>query len=139
MSQLEAGDEALGGASVRETRAGDGAALAGDAVAIDQTSGQATPGDANVADASEFAGIAFEDFGDAGDDETVALTDRTVANVASGVSAGERLDLVDTSVTGAPGAGTLVASAGGPALALSDEGGTYRGRTLPAGYAVVKY
>lgn len=139
MSQLEPGDDGLGGVSRRETRAGDGTAVAGDALAINQTSGEASPGDASVADESEFAGIALEDFDAAGDDESVSISDVTVANVAAGVAAGQRLDLVDTSVAGAPGEGTLIGAAGGPVLALSNEGGEYRGRTIPAGFAVVEY
>lgn len=56
----------------------------------------------------------------------------TVAAVEATVAAGDRLDL------GAAGAaGELETTAGGPAFALSDEGGSWRSQSAPAGYAWV--
>jgi hypothetical protein len=55
-----------------------------------------------------------------------------VAAVEGSVSEGDDLDL------GATGAdGELETSSGGPAHALSDAGGSWRGQDAPAGYAWV--
>ena len=56
----------------------------------------------------------------------------TVAAVEGSVSEGDDLDL---GATGA--AGELETSAGGPAHALSDAGGSWRGQEAPDGYAWV--
>jgi len=53
-----------------------------------------------------------------------------VARVADGVEGGDALDTSGT-------VGELDAEGGGPALALSDEGGTYRGASIPDGHAAV--
>lgn len=104
----------------------------GDAVAL--ASGDLTPGDASAG--HELTGVRAK--GDmSGDQAPATVSGIIVANVDSGVTAGSDLDLVDTSVTGAPAAGTLVASSGGPAHALSDEGGSYKGASIPDGAAAV--
>lgn len=105
---------------------------AGDAVAFD--SGEITPGDSNSG--HELAGLRAR--GEMSDDQApVGVTGVFIAKVEGGVTAGDDLDLVDTSVTGAPSAGHLVPSSGGPAHALSDEGGDYKGVTLNANEAAV--
>lgn len=118
------------------THEGDGSASAGDALAIDQSSGQLSQTNSGDTDGSEeFAGVATRDFGDAGDNEHLVTEAPTgiVANVASGVSAGERLDASAT-------AGQLAASSGGPVLALSDEGGeTKTGDSLAANECEVSF
>ena len=54
----------------------------------------------------------------------------TVAKVADGVGAGDGLGTSDEP-------GELEVEAGGPAVALSDEGGNYRGASIPDGYAAI--
>ena len=54
----------------------------------------------------------------------------TIAKVAETVEAGDGLDV-------SAEAGELDTEAGGPALALSDEGGEYRGASIPDGHAAV--
>lgn len=111
----------------------DGTPTAGDAVAIDQSNGkqtQANSGDTGAGE--EFAGAATEDHGADGDEENLVLSGVVIMNVASGVSAGNRLD---TSATD----GQLAASSGGPALALSDEGGSWKGESLGANEAAVYF
>ena len=61
---------------------------------------------------------------------SVAHDGVVVLKVATGVDAGEGLG---TSAE----AGELAVEAGGPALALSDEGGEYRGASIPDGHAAV--
>lgn len=55
---------------------------------------------------------------------------------ASGVSDGEHVGAGNA--TGGT-TGQFITSSGGPGLALSDVGGTWRGYDVPAGYAVVQY
>lgn len=111
----------------------DGALRDGDAVTV--TGNQASAGDA-----SDLTGVTSHGADDtaAGDAQGIVVSGTVFAQVASGVTQGSDLGVVDTSATGAPQAGTLIASAGGPAHALSDEGGTFQGYTLPAGVAAVK-
>lgn len=113
---------------------GDGTASAGDAVAIDQANGKATQGNSGDVDLDQFAGVAEDDFGSDGDGETVATraSNGIVANVAGGVSAGERLGLSATD-------GQLAESGGGPVLAITDEGGSYKGESLASNEAVVVF
>lgn len=132
----ELGDQAAGGPANTTTNPGDGTVTAGQAVAIDQSDGQAKPGDTDTAAIDQFAGIATEDFGDAGDSETIALSGVYIAVVDSGVTAGARLDLGNATGTTT---GTLIDADGGPALALSDEGGTYKGADLATGEAAVYF
>ena len=97
---------------------------AGDAVTVD--------GDGNLAP----AGDGDELFGgrtrnrQSNEVASVAHDGVIVLRVAGDVSAGDGLD---TSVE----AGELAVEAGGPALALSDEGGEYRGASIPDGHAAV--
>jgi len=100
---------------------------AGDAVGI--TGGEIEP----ATDTENLLGIRAR--GRATDDGNVAPVHTSgpcVAAVEGSVSAGDDLDL------GAGGAaGELETSAGGPAHALSDENGEWRGQTAPAGHAWV--
>jgi len=105
---------------------------AGDAVAIDQTSGDVEQLDTNNADREDFAGIVRDDVS-SGDPVTVITSAPTgvVASVNS-ISAGERLGDGAT-------AGQLASEAGGNVLALTDEGGSYKGASLGSNEAVVVY
>lgn len=106
----------------------DGTATSpGDAVAI--SSGDLVAG----SDTEELLGVRArgrktED----GDHAPVHVSGPCVAAVEGSVTAGEDLDL---GTTGADG--ELETSAGGPAHALSDENGAWKGQTAPAGYAWV--
>jgi hypothetical protein len=111
----------------------DGTPTAGDAVAIDQSNGkqtQANSGDTGAGE--EFAGAAVQDHGEDGDKETIVLSGAVIMNVANSVSAGNRLDVSATD-------GQLAASSGGPALALSDAGGTWQGASLGSNEAAVYF
>lgn len=130
----ELGDQAGGGAYTVTTNPGDGTVTAGQAVAIDQSDGQAKAGDTDTAAIDQLAGVAAEDFGDAGDGEAIVLDGVVIAVVDTGVTAGARLGLGNATGTTT---GTLIDADGGPALALSDEGGVYKGYDLPAGAAAV--
>lgn len=111
---------------------------AGDAVAISQDDGDVYKGDTDDADLEEFAGIVRDD-ADAGDTVTLVLEAPAgiTASVATGVSGGERLSLgnaTDGTV------GQLDTEAGGPVLALGDEGGsTSDGRDLGDNEAEVAF
>lgn len=89
----------------------DGLGVAGDAVTI--SDGQVTP---TVAEDDDFIGCLYEDAPDAGEGVSVNLQGIVVANVASGVAAGDTLVATTTE-------GQLVASAAGTTQAV-DEGGT---------------
>lgn len=130
------GDQAHGGDQTVTTNPGDGSVTAGQAVAIDQSDGQAKAGDTDTAAIDQFAGIAIEDFGSAGDQEAIAIGGVYIAAVDSGVTAGARLGLGNA--TGST-TGTLIDADGGAALALSDEGGSYKGASLSAGEAAVYF
>lgn len=97
---------------------------AGDAVTID--------GDGNVAPAGDTDELFGGRVRNRQSDEiaSVAHDGALVLKVDAGVAAGEGLG---TSAT----AGELAVEADGPALALSDEGGEYRGASIPAGHAAV--
>lgn len=129
----ELGDIVGAGADT-ETITTDGTPTAGDAVAIDQgTDKKVTPANSGDAGAGEeFAGAAVEDHGADGDEETIVLSGRVVMNVASAVVCGNRLGVSATD-------GQLAASSGGPGLALTDAGGSYKGATLGANEAVVYF
>jgi lipopolysaccharide export system protein LptA len=117
-----------------ETITTDGTPTAGDAVAIDQSTDkkvtQTNSGDTDAGE--EFAGAAVEDHGSDGDEETVVLSGRVVMNVAGTVVCGDRLDVSATD-------GQLAESSGGPALALCDAGGSYKGASLGSNEAVVYF
>lgn len=137
----ELGDTTGPGDNTKTFEDGAGEDLtAGDAAAIDQSDGNVYLADSNDANRGEFAGIVSET---AASGETVVLylgaPTGVTANVATGVSAGERLGVPDSSLAG-ENAGQLVASAGGLVLALSDEGGTTAdGRGLDANEGEVAY
>jgi hypothetical protein len=129
---LKPGNPVLAG-DISETRpAASDDIEAGDAVAL--ADGEMTHGEGGEAD-DVLGGIARHDGDNDGRGNANHLSGAIVANVEDGVSEGERLDL--------GGDGALTAAADGPAIALSDEGGTWHGvddinaYDLPDGYAVV--
>lgn len=130
----ELGDQAAGGAANTTTTPGDGTVTAGQVVAIDQSDGLAKPVDTDTAAIDQVAGIALRDFGDSGDDEAVGLHGVYIAAVDTGITAGARLGAGNATGTTT---GTFIDADGGPALALSDEGGSYKGADLAAGEAAV--
>lgn len=99
-----------------------GAVTAGDIVAIKQDASEgrrpvvAQAQDDTSPNIDQVAGVALEDIGD-GETGTVAISGSLIANVATGINQGERLDAGTT-------AGQAVSSDGGPLLALSGEGET---------------
>jgi len=130
-ADAELGDAAYGSDPGQITYEADEAISAGDAVTIDSTNQllqAANSGDTNT----DVIGIAAEDATD-GDNIAVYVEGRVVANVASGVTAGEELAASTTDGELAAGTGDLVA--------LSDEGGVAglsAGFGLAAGSAVVE-
>lgn len=130
---LQPGDPTLSG-DVSETRPAADGVEAGDAVMIN-AEGQMAAADT---EAGDLAGISRYTGTNEGRGNALGLAGAYVAAVAAGVSDGERLDAGNA--TGGT-TGVLAASAGGPALALSDEGGTWYSEEgtfdVPAGYAVV--
>jgi len=110
---LELGDPAYGSDAGTITYEADEAIMAGDAVTIDsenQLLQAANSGDTN----SRVVGIAADDATD-GDEVAVHVEGRIVANVASGVTAGEELAASTTD-------GQLESGSGGP-VAITDAGG----------------
>ena len=107
----------------------DGTATAGEAVAI--SGGQTTPADSDAGHV--LAGVRTDGMA-SGSSAPIAFAGALVAKVASGVSEGVEVDIGNTT-NGT--VGDLVATSGGSALTLSDEGGSYKGTSLPAGAAVV--
>lgn len=100
---------------------------AGDAVGI--TGGEVEPG----TDTENLLGVRAR--GRATENSGIApihVSGPTVAAVEGSVTEGDDLDF---GTTGADG--ELETSAGGPAHALSDAGGSWRGQDAPAGYAWV--
>jgi len=106
---------------------------AGDAVAIDQSSGDLEKLDSGNTDRDQFAGIVRDD-AESGDDVvfTTEAPNGVVANVANGLSAGERAGASAT-------AGQLASSDGDFTLARSDEDGSFDGHSLASNEAVVSY
>lgn len=99
----------------------------GDAVGI--TGGEIEPGtDTETLLGVRARGRATED----GGITPVHVSGPVVAAVEGSVSAGDNLGLGTTGANG-----ELETTAGGPAHALSDENGSWRGQTAPAGYAWV--
>jgi len=131
----ELGDLLAEGAET-ETFTNDGTVAKGDAVAIDQSASGGDITAANSGDTGtgeEFAGVCINDGGGTdGDTVTVALSGRVLANVASGVSGGNRGDVSATD-------GEIGASSGGPVLFLSDEGGSWKGESLGSGEGAVHF
>lgn len=122
---IEAGEAVLGG-EMAETRPKDDGVEAGDAVAFAGGTAAAVDTEAN-----ELGGIA-------GETDRVILSGAVVAAVEDGATEGSRLGAGNA--TGGS-SGQLVAQADGPAVALSDEGGSWHSEEgtydVPAGYAVV--
>lgn len=125
------GQSVHGGMAV--TLAGDGSPARGDAVAI--ASGQVTQAFDDGTTVNPAVGVMSDTNdpaadNDAGDNVSVELAGVVIANVASGITAGEQL--------GASGTNNGELAAGSDDIfALSDEGGTYQGASLDAGYAAV--
>ena len=112
-ADIELGDAAYGSDPGVITYEADESISAGDAVTIDSTNQllqAANSGDTNT----RVVGIAAEDATD-GDEVAVYVSGRVVANVASGVTAGEELAASTTD-------GQLASGSGGP-VALTDAGG----------------
>jgi hypothetical protein len=131
----ELGDIVGAGADT-ETFVNDGTVATGDAFAIDQsTDGEdiTATNSGDTDEGEEFAGVCVDDGGGSdGDTAVVALSGRVVANVASGVAAGDRGDVSGTD-------GQLAASSGGPVLFLSDEAGDWKGASLGSNEAAVEF
>ena len=118
-----------GGSSVDTIGYDDGSDTTspGDAVGI--TGGEIEPG----TDTESLLGVRAR--GRATDESGVApvhVSGPVVAAVEGSVSAGD-----DLALGASGGDGELETSAGGPAHALSDEAGEYRGQTAPSGHAWV--
>ena len=112
-ANIELGDAAYGSDPGVITYEADETISAGDAVTIDSTNQllqAANSGDTNA----RVVGICAEDATD-GDEVGVYVSGRVVAQVASGVTAGEELAASTTD-------GQLAAGTGGP-VALTDAGG----------------
>jgi len=107
----------------------DGNTSAGEAVAI--ATGEIEPADSDAGHA--LLGVRSSNR-PADDTEGVHVRGIVIAQVAAGVTAGEDLD-VGNATDGT--VGKLAQSSGGPAHALSDEGGTYKGESLDANEAAV--
>lgn len=120
---------------VSRTAAAQEAITAGDAVALDQTGGdgrypKVVQLDNGSTDEDQTAAVAMEDI-DNGESGSVLLKGGIIANVATGISQGERLGSGST-------AGQFASEDGGHALALSNEGGTdYAASDLAANAAEV--
>jgi len=103
----------------------------GDAAAIAGGDLEAADGDAG----HEFLGVrARRRATNDGDQNPVHVSGPVVAAVEATVSAGDGLDVGNTTNSTV---GQLETSAGGPAYALSDENGEWNGQTAPAGHAWV--
>jgi len=124
----EAGEVIYHGSTTVPVPDSDGNTSAGDAVAL--ASGDLEPADG---DANERLGVRAEGR-TSGDQATVVLDGVVVAAVDSGVSAGTRVDIGNATNSTV---GEFEASSGGPAVTLCAEGGTYKGASIPSGYAVV--
>lgn len=124
----EAGEVIYGGATTVPVPDADDNTSAGDAVAL--ASGDLEPADG---DSNERLGV-VEEGRASGDQKSVVLDGVVVAAVASGTAAGVRVDIGNTTNSTV---GVFAATAGGPGVTLCAEGGTYKGASIPAGYAVV--
>jgi hypothetical protein len=130
-ASAELGDAAYGSDPGVITYEAGESLTSGDAVTIDSTNQElqaANSGDTNT----DVVGIVADDASD-GDEVSVYVSGRVVANVASGVAAGEELDAGTTDGQLAAGTGDIVA--------LSDEGavaGLGAGYSIDAGSAVVE-
>jgi hypothetical protein len=127
MSKTE-GEVLYSGATTVPVPDADNNTSAGDAVAL--SGGDLEPADG---DSNERLGVRCEGR-QSGDQTTVLLDGVVVAAVATGTGAGVRVDIGNATNSTA---GEFEASAGGPGVTLSAEGGTYKGADIPAGYAAV--
>lgn len=124
----EAGEVLYSGATTVPVPDADDNTSAGDAVAL--ASGDLEPADG---DANERLGVRCEGQ-KSGDQANVLLDGVVVAAVATGTAAGARVDIGNATNSTV---GAFEASAGGPGVTLSAEGGTYKGADIPSGYAAV--
>ena len=129
----ELGDSVVGEPDT-QTITGDGSASAGDAVAINTGDGD-TDQASTTAAVSNFFGIAKADFGSDGDEEAVHTAGTVVANVDSGVQAGEGLNVTST----AGRLGNTTDPVDNKAIAVSDEGGTFAGASLGSNEAAITF
>lgn len=127
----EAGD-LLHTNSIVVTFESDGALA--DGAAVNVSGGQATDADTESNDLTGATTHGADDT-ESGDSLGICVQGVIAAQVASGVSQGA--DLNAGNATGGS-VGQFIAESGGPAHALSDEGGTYQGASLAAGVAAVK-
>lgn len=127
----EAGDVLYANSTVI-TFDSDGALADGAAVTV--SGDVASDADTEVADLTGIATHGADDTA-SGDSLGVLVDGVIVAQVASGITQGS--DLNAGNATGGS-TGQLIAESGGPAHALSDEGGTFMGHDLAAGVAAVK-
>lgn len=124
----EAGEVIYSGATTVPVPDSDDNTSAGDAAAL--ASGDLEPADG---DANERLGVVVEGM-QSGDQKTVLLDGVIVAATATGTAAGARVDIGNATNSTV---GAFEASAGGPGVTLSAEGGTYKGADIPSGFAVV--
>ncbi len=124
----EAGEVIFGGATTVPVPDTDDNTSAGDAAAL--ASGDLEPADG---DNNERLGVVVEGM-QSEDQKTVMLDGVIVASVASGTGAGVRVDIGNTTNSTV---GKFEASSSGPGVTLCEEGGTYKGASIPTGYAVV--
>lgn len=134
------------GPGVRTKTFEDGAGedlTAGDVTAIDQSDGNVYKADTNDANRDQFAGVVYEEDASSGNTVTLAISAPggivAVGDSDASITAGARVGAPDSSLTNVE-TGEFVDEDGGPALALSDEGGsTVNGAGLAAGEIEVSY
>ena len=131
---LELGDVIGDGAETETQSSNDGSASVGDAIAINTGDGDWDQADRDTA-AIEFPqGVELGALSSS-NANTSLISGRVIANVDSGVSEGERLNASST----AGAFGNTTVSGADVATALSDEGGTYQGESVPAGAAAIYF
>lgn len=127
---LKPGAPVLAG-DVSETRDAAGDSIdAGAAVMID-ANGDMTPADT---EAGDLAGLSRHADDNGGRGNTLGLSGAYVAKAAAGVADGDRVNAGNTTDGTV---GEFDSDAAGPAVALSDTGGTWQGKDVPTGHAVV--
>lgn len=125
------------GSDISETRPAADGVSAGDVVMIN-ASGEMAPADT---EAGDHAGIARYSADDDDRGNALALQGVFVAAAADGISDGDRVGAGNATGTST---GQYIADSSGPALALSDTGGTWHGEDgtdhfdVPDGHIVVR-
>lgn len=133
---LKPGNPAFG-SEISETRPAATGVSAGDVVMID-TNGEMAPADT---EAGDHAGVARYSADDDDRGNALALQGAFIAAAEGTVTEGDRVD-AGNATDGTTG--QYITDAAGPALALSDTGGTWHGADgadqydVPAGYIVAK-